>query len=96
MNQSQRVRGLLLVLVFCCQNAFAQGQKPNIVILATGGTIAGAGATGTQSAYTSGAVTIDAMVTGGFIAPADWSGAYCFTDVGQVALAEDMKDNEKV
>jgi L-asparaginase len=62
MNQSQRVRGLLLVLVFCCQNAFAQGQKPNIVILATGGTIAGAGATGTQSAYTSGAVTIDAMV----------------------------------
>ena len=62
MNRSQRVRGLLLVLVFCCQNAFTQGQKSNIVILATGGTIAGAGATGTQSAYTSGAVTIDAMV----------------------------------
>ena len=36
---------------------------PNIVILATGGTIAGAAATGTQSAYTSGAVTIDAMLT---------------------------------
>src|SRR5262245_62738624 len=36
--------------------------KPNIVILATGGTIAGAAATGTQSAYTSGAVTIDAML----------------------------------
>jgi L-asparaginase len=35
---------------------------PNIVILATGGTIAGAAATGTQSAYTSGAVTIDAML----------------------------------
>ena len=32
------------------------------MILATGGTIAGAAATGTQSAYTSGAVTIDAMV----------------------------------
>jgi len=32
------------------------------VILATGGTIAGAAATGTQSAYTSGAVTIDAMI----------------------------------
>jgi hypothetical protein len=41
-------------------------------------------------------VTIDAMVTGGFIAPADWPGAYCFTDVGRVALAEDMKDNEMV
>ena len=34
----------------------------NIVILATGGTIAGAAATGTQSGYTSGAVTIDAML----------------------------------
>jgi L-asparaginase len=32
------------------------------VILATGGTIAGAAATGTQSGYTSGAVTIDAML----------------------------------
>ena len=33
-----------------------------MVILATGGTIAGAAATGTQSGYTSGAVNIDAMV----------------------------------
>ena len=40
----------------------AQAAKPNIVILATGGTIAGAAATGTQSGYTSGAVTIDAML----------------------------------
>ena len=32
------------------------------MILATGGTIAGAAATGTQSGYTSGAVTIDAML----------------------------------
>jgi L-asparaginase len=32
------------------------------VILATGGTIAGAAASGTQSAYTSGAVGIDAML----------------------------------
>jgi L-asparaginase len=35
---------------------------PNIVILATGGTIAGAAASGTQSGYTSGAVGIDTMV----------------------------------
>lgn len=62
MSRLLRVRVLLLVVCFCCQNAFSQGQKPNIVILATGGTIAGAGATGTQSSYTSGAVTIDAMV----------------------------------
>ena len=44
-----------------CQYSLAQA-KPNIVILATGGTIAGAAASGTQSAYTSGAVTIDAML----------------------------------
>src|SRR5262245_58332070 len=37
-------------------------RKPNIVILATGGTIAGAAATGTQSGYTSGAVNIDTML----------------------------------
>lgn len=42
--------------------ARAADSKPNVVILATGGTIAGAAATGTQSGYTSGAVTIDAML----------------------------------
>jgi L-asparaginase len=36
--------------------------KPNVTILATGGTIAGAAASGTQAGYTSGAVTIDAMI----------------------------------
>src|SRR5438445_11287324 len=40
----------------------AQAKLPDIVILATGGTIAGAAATGTQAGYTSGAVTIDAML----------------------------------
>ncbi|HEY6307441.1 MAG TPA: type II asparaginase [Candidatus Angelobacter sp.] len=53
---------LALVLSIGCQNAFSQGKKPNIVVLATGGTIAGAAATGTQSGYTSGQVTIDAML----------------------------------
>jgi L-asparaginase len=54
---------MILVLTFAtaCQYSLAQ-TKPNIVILATGGTIAGAAASGTQSAYTSGAVTIDAML----------------------------------
>ena len=51
-----------VVLGASCQNSFGQG-KANIVILATGGTIAGAAATGTQSGYTSGQVTIDAMIT---------------------------------
>src|SRR4051794_20698252 len=53
---------LIVAIVVPCQQAFSDGKKPNIEILATGGTIAGAAATGTQSAYTSGAVTIDAMV----------------------------------
>jgi L-asparaginase len=54
---------MILVLTFAtaCQYTLAQ-TKPNIVILATGGTIAGAAASGTQSAYTSGAVSIDAML----------------------------------
>jgi L-asparaginase len=41
-----------------------QAQKANVVILATGGTIAGAAATGTQAGYTSGAVGIDTMING--------------------------------
>ena len=39
-------------------------RKPSVTILATGGTIAGAAATGTQSGYSSGAVGIDTMVAG--------------------------------
>jgi len=53
---------LVLFIIASVQCAIAQGKKPNVVILATGGTIAGAAATGTQAGYTSGAVTIDAMI----------------------------------
>jgi L-asparaginase len=54
---------MLLLASASGQQALAQGgKKPNITILATGGTIAGAAATGTQAGYTSGAVTIDAML----------------------------------
>jgi L-asparaginase len=53
---------VLVFLVLVCELTAAEGKKPNIVILATGGTIAGAAATGTQAGYTSGAVTIDAMI----------------------------------
>jgi L-asparaginase len=55
---------VVLALVANIQFAFTQAKKPNVVILATGGTIAGAAATGTQAGYKSGAVTIDAMVAG--------------------------------
>src|SRR5215470_13566229 len=50
-----------VVLVASLQLAHAQ-RLPNVVILATGGTIAGAAATGTQAGYTSGAVGIDTMI----------------------------------
>jgi L-asparaginase len=52
----------LMFVLASYEAVIGQAKKPNIVILATGGTIAGAAASGTQSAYTSGAVTIDAML----------------------------------
>src|SRR3981081_1934124 len=60
-------RMLIILAVLSLQTNFLpvfsqEKQLPNIVILATGGTIAGAAATGTQTGYTSGAVTIDAMI----------------------------------
>jgi len=64
MKSKHRISLLLLILLTPgqWQLSAAQEKKPNIVILATGGTIAGAAATGTQPGYTSGAVTIDAML----------------------------------
>src|SRR5215510_5967758 len=50
------------ILILACVRITVAQQKPNIVILATGGTIAGGAATGTQAGYKSGAVTIDAMI----------------------------------
>src|SRR6478736_10180261 len=63
MKRSHGISAVLFAVVLgaSCQNSFGQG-KANIVILATGGTIAGAAATSTQSGYTSGQVTIDAML----------------------------------
>ena len=54
---------IILTMLAAGPIAFGQ-QKRNIVILATGGTIAGAASTGTQSGYTSGAVGIDTMING--------------------------------
>ncbi len=52
---------LTLVLVFSSLLVFGQA-KPNVVILATGGTIAGAGTSATGSEYVSGQVKIEAMI----------------------------------
>src|SRR5688572_18601419 len=62
MRRSRTIVSMAAAAVAISANlAYAQ-RKPNVTILATGGTIAGAAATGTQSGYTSGAVNIDAMV----------------------------------
>src|SRR5262245_35155586 len=53
---------LIFFTILRVQFAAAQAKRTTVVILATGGTIAGAASTGTQSGYTSGAVTIDAMI----------------------------------
>jgi L-asparaginase len=61
MKTRNRYSLVIVLILASAQYAIAQ-KKPNIVILATGGTIAGAAATGTQAGYQSGAVTIDAMI----------------------------------
>jgi L-asparaginase len=57
-----KIPSLILLLTLAIVPYSLAQKLPNIVILATGGTIAGAAASGTQSGYTSGAVTIDAML----------------------------------
>ena len=52
---------LVVVILVPFQSGLCQAKK-NIVILATGGTIAGAAPTGTQVGYTSGQVGIDTMI----------------------------------
>ena len=53
---------LTAVLLAVSVMGFGQAKLPNMVILATGGTIAGAGVSSTGSAYTSGQVKIEAMI----------------------------------
>ncbi|PLW68998.1 L-asparaginase 2 [Pseudohalioglobus lutimaris] len=50
----------VLILSFAAQSG--ETMKANIVILATGGTIAGAAATGTQAGYSSGQVGVQALM----------------------------------
>ena len=51
-----------VLLLANCQTGAAQGKKPKVVILATGGTIAGSAASGTSAGYQSGAVAVDALI----------------------------------
>src|SRR6185369_14776399 len=62
LSSKTQVAVAIVGLLAVAQPIAAENGKRNIVILATGGTIAGAAASGTQAGYQSGAVTIDAMV----------------------------------
>jgi L-asparaginase len=54
---------LIALLLSVSIPGYGQTKKlPNVVILATGGTIAGAGTSSTGSSYTSGQVKIEAMI----------------------------------
>lgn len=55
------IRTMLLSLALLATATLA-ADKPNIVILATGGTIAGSAATQTQAGYTSGQVGVDILI----------------------------------
>ncbi|NDW09622.1 type II asparaginase [Dysgonomonas sp. 520] len=58
----QRVFGLLMITLFMSVAAFGQ-NKPTIYILATGGTIAGQGATEVTAGYKAGAITVDQLLS---------------------------------
>jgi L-asparaginase len=64
MQERSRIAGLTLAAMVSIVLAFGQGPKtlPNVIIIATGGTIAGDAATSVQSAYTSGQVGVDALI----------------------------------
>ena len=59
MNGLRKLSLLAVTLLF---GAFAVAQKPNIHILATGGTIAGTGASATNTNYTAGQVAIGTLL----------------------------------
>lgn len=60
MRKFKALGTLALMIVATCMTAFA--QKPNVYILATGGTIAGTGKSATASGYTAGQVAIQSLI----------------------------------
>src|SRR5262245_29489025 len=55
--------GLLGLTVFvACQTAGSATHKPKVVIIATGGTIAGSASSNTSAGYQSGAVGVDVLI----------------------------------
>jgi len=53
---------VLIAAVAACAQSSGQGKKPKVVIVATGGTIAGAAKSETEAGYKSGAVGVDILI----------------------------------
>ena len=62
MNTMNYIRNMLAGLVLLATTAALAADKPNVVILATGGTIAGSAESQTQAGYTSGQVGVDILI----------------------------------
>jgi len=65
MKNQSIIKSFIIIVIMMSIIPFGWSQNkdlPNVVILATGGTIAGAGESSTGSSYTSGQVGIDAMI----------------------------------
>lgn len=59
---SKKIATILILMAFIPFGFSQNNDLPNVVILATGGTIAGSAASGTQAGYTSGQVGIETMI----------------------------------
>ena len=57
----KKLLSILAFLILAVQ-VQAQGQLPRVIILATGGTIAGAGASADRAGYTAGKISIDDLI----------------------------------
>lgn len=58
----KRLASILAAAVLILISHIALGQKPNVYILATGGTIAGVGTSSTATSYSAGQVAIEALL----------------------------------
>ena len=54
--------GVIVAAAACAQSTAQSGKKPKVVIVATGGTIAGSAESGTSAGYQSGAVGVDILI----------------------------------
>jgi L-asparaginase len=62
MSHTRRATAIAAAIMACALTVSAQAPKPRVVIVATGGTIAGAAESTTAAGYKSGAVAVDVLI----------------------------------